>query len=120
MDIINLTDHEVSVAESVIEIMKLLKMVTAILHTEITPSVFMILPFTKMILESVKQNDDDTPTAREIKQAIRENLQTRYSDPGLENFLYKYTRFLSACHVRIYEDILITEVLITAEQVCII
>lgn len=78
----------------------------------------------------MKQNDDDTPTAREIKQAISENLQMRYSsDPGLEDFIHKCTA-LDPCfktlHLdpayqqRIYEDILITEVVSTAQQVCII
>lgn len=63
----------------------------------------------------MKQNDDDTPTAREIKQAISENLQTRYSsDPGLEDFIHKCTaldpRFKTLPHLdpayqeRIYED----------------
>ncbi|XP_026791016.2 E3 SUMO-protein ligase ZBED1-like [Pangasianodon hypophthalmus] len=126
-DIANLTDHELSIAESGIEIMKPLKMVPTILSTETTPSVSMILPLKNMILESMKQNDDDTPTAREIKQAISENLQTRYfADPGLEDFLNKCTalhpHFKTLPHLdpayqhRIYEDTLITEVLSTAQQ----
>ncbi|KAJ8353394.1 hypothetical protein SKAU_G00209610 [Synaphobranchus kaupii] len=124
-EIANLSDQEVSFAESVIEIMKPLKTITTILSTETTPSVSMILPLKTMILKSMEQNDDDTPIAREIKHAIRENLQNRYSDPGLQDFLHKYTaldpRFKTlphldpACHQRIYED-LITEVLSRAEQ----
>ncbi|XP_057183255.1 E3 SUMO-protein ligase ZBED1-like [Triplophysa rosa] len=126
-DIANLTDHELSIAESVIEIMKPLKMVTTILSPETTPSVSMILRLNFFILESMKQNDGDTPTAREIKQAISENLQTRYSScPGLEDFLHKCTaldpHFKTLPHLdpayqqRIYEDILITEVLSRAQQ----
>ncbi|KAI4799930.1 hypothetical protein KUCAC02_016468 [Chaenocephalus aceratus] len=90
-DIANLTDQEVRVAENVIEIMKPLKTVTTILSTETAPSVSMILPLKTMILKSMEQNDEDTPTVRELKHAIRENLQKRYSDAGLQDFLHKCT-----------------------------
>ena len=73
----------------------------------------------------MEQNDEDIPTVREIKHVIRENLQNRYSDPGLQDFLYKCTtldpRFKTlhhldpACQQKIYED-LVKEVQI---QVCI-
>lgn len=51
----------------------------------------MILPFKTLIMESMKQNYNDTPIDEEIKPAIRENLQTKYSDPGLEDLLQKCT-----------------------------
>lgn len=73
-EIANLTDQEVSVAESVIEIMKPLKTVTTILSTETSPSVSTILPLKAMISTSVENKDEDTPSVREIKQAISENL----------------------------------------------
>ncbi|KAJ4930342.1 hypothetical protein JOQ06_019346, partial [Pogonophryne albipinna] len=125
-DIANLTDQEVRVAENVIEIMKPLKTVTTILSTETAPSVSMILPLKTMILKSMEQNDEDTPTVRELKHAIRENLQKRYSDAGLQDFLHKCTaldpRFKTlphldrASHLRIYEDLIIPEVLSRAEN----
>ncbi|KAF3842706.1 hypothetical protein F7725_001555 [Dissostichus mawsoni] len=90
-DIANLTDQEVRVAENMIEIMKPLKTVTTILSTETAPSVSMILPLKTMILKSMEQNDEDTPTVRELKHAITENLQKRYSDAGLQDFLHKCT-----------------------------
>nr|XP_023660924.1 zinc finger BED domain-containing protein 1-like [Paramormyrops kingsleyae] len=90
-EIANLCDQEVSVGEKVIEIMKPLKTIATILSTETTPSVSMILPLKTMILKSMEQKDDDTPTAREIKQDISENLQNRYSDPALQDFLHKCT-----------------------------
>ncbi|KAK1904112.1 Zinc finger BED domain containing protein 1 [Dissostichus eleginoides] len=128
-DIANLTVQEVRVAENLIEIMKPLKTVTTILNTETAPSVSMILPLKTMILKSMEQNDEDTPTVREVKHAIRENLQKRYSDAGLQDFLHKCTaldpRFKTlphldrACHLRINEDLIVPEVLSRAETVCI-
>lgn len=64
----------------------------------------------------MEQNDEDTPTVREIKHAIRENLQKRYTDPELKDFLHKCTvldpRFKTlphiepVCHRRIYEELI--------------
>lgn len=57
--------------QCVVEIMKPLK---TILSTEIAQSASMILPLKTMILKSMEQNDEDIPTIREIKHAVRENL----------------------------------------------
>lgn len=43
----------------------------------------MILPLKTMIMKSMKPNDGESPTVREMKDAVRENLKNRYSDAGL-------------------------------------
>ncbi|XP_073721603.1 E3 SUMO-protein ligase ZBED1-like [Misgurnus anguillicaudatus] len=123
-----LSDQEVSFAESVVNIMKPLKTITTILSTETTPSVSMILPLKTMIMKSMERNDDDAPIVREMKNAIRENLQTRYTDTHLQDFFNKCTaldpRFKSlphldpAHHQNVFEDIT-KEVMSRTEQVCI-
>lgn len=123
-----LSDQEVSFTESVVRIMKPLKTITTILSTETTPSVSMILPLKTMIMNSMERNDDDAPIVREMKNAIRENLQIRYIDLDLQDFFNKCTaldpRFKSlphldpAHHQNVFED-LKTEVMSRTEQVCI-
>ncbi|XP_077094330.1 E3 SUMO-protein ligase ZBED1-like [Siphateles boraxobius] len=121
-----LSDQEVSFAESVVRIMKPLKTITTILSTETTPSVSMILPLKTMIMKSMEQNDDDAPIVREMKNAIRENLQIRYIDPDLQDFFNKCTaldpRFKSlphldpAHHQNVF-DAFIAEVMSRTEQI---
>ena len=68
------------------------------------PSVSLILPLKTMILKSMDQNVEDIPAVREIKHVIRENLQNRYSDAGLQDFLHKCTaldpRFKTLPHLK--------------------
>lgn len=79
-------------------------------------------------MKSMEPNDDDAPIVREMKHAIRENMQIRYIDPALQDLFNKCTaldpRFKllphleHACHQNVMED-LITEVLSRTEQVFI-
>lgn len=127
-DIANLSDQELSYAENIVEVMKPLKTITAVISTETSPSFSMILPLQTTILKSTEKNTADAPIARDMKNAIRENFQGRYDDPDLRDFLNKCTaldpRFKTlnhldpACHQKVHED-LIREVLGRAEQVCI-
>ncbi|XP_055004637.1 E3 SUMO-protein ligase ZBED1-like [Boleophthalmus pectinirostris] len=124
-DITNLSDQELSCAENIVEVMKPLKTITAVISTETSPSISMILPLQTTILKSTEKNTADAPIARDMKNAIRENFQGRYDDPDLRDFLNKCTaldpRFKTlnhldpACHQKVHED-LIREVLDRAEQ----
>lgn len=57
-----------------IKVLKILKVITALLSTEATPSVSMIMPLKTQILEDMQPNEDDSATVRDIKAAIRQNL----------------------------------------------
>lgn len=91
---------------------------------EFTPSVSMILPLKTTVLDSVAPNEEDSPTVREIKAAITENLKNRHST--CHDFLHKCTvfdpRFKAlphvddACRDRFYNN-LITEIATMEEQV---
>lgn len=94
------------------------------MSTETAPSVSMILPLKTTVLKSMEPNEEDSPTVREVKAAIRENLKNRY--PACHDFLHKATaldpRFKTlphmddACRDRIYNS-LITEIVAMEEQV---
>uniref|UniRef100_A0A8C9WTI1 HAT C-terminal dimerisation domain-containing protein n=1 Tax=Sander lucioperca TaxID=283035 RepID=A0A8C9WTI1_SANLU len=109
-DIITLSDDNVRVAEEVLQVLKPLKTVTSLLSTETSPSVSMILPLKTRILT----------ITQDVKTAIREDLQPRYtSPPTLQDYLHRSTaldpRFKSLSHMdpalrqRTYSD-LITEI----------
>lgn len=125
-DIATLSDQDVRMAEDIIEVLKPLKTTTTLMSTETTPSVSMILPLKTRIQKSMESNEEDSPTVREMKAAIRGNLKDRYSDPALQEFLHKCTaldpRFKTlphvdnACRERIYNS-LTTEILAIEEQV---
>lgn len=59
----------------------------------------MIATHKTMILKSRGPKDGDSPTVREIKDAVRENLQNRYADPEFWDFLRNAQHLISLRHV---------------------
>ncbi|XP_057684886.1 E3 SUMO-protein ligase ZBED1 [Corythoichthys intestinalis] len=122
-DINTLSDQDVRMAEEIVEVLKPLKTITTLISTEATPSASMILPLKTTVLKSMEPNEEDSPTVSEVKAAIRDNLEDRYSD--CEDFLHKCTaldpRFKTlphvdnACRERIYNS-LITEIVLMDEK----
>ncbi|PIO11965.1 hypothetical protein AB205_0034750 [Aquarana catesbeiana] len=115
-DIITLSDDDVRVAEEVLQVLKPLKTVTSLLSTESSPSVSMILPLKTRILQSIVPSVEDRIITRDVKTAIREDLQHRYtSPPTLQDYLHRSTaldpRFKSLSHMdpalrqRTYSDL---------------
>lgn len=102
-DIVTLSENDIRLAEEVIKVCKPLKTVTALICTESIPSVSMVLPMKTMILKSMVASDEDEPAVRDVKTAIRVNLEPRYADPGVQDFLHKSTaldhRFKSLLHL---------------------
>nr|XP_057921458.1 zinc finger BED domain-containing protein 4 [Doryrhamphus excisus] len=100
-DVTLLTDQEVRTAEEVIEVLKPLKAITTLMSTESAPSASMILPLKSTLLNSMEPNVEDTATVSEIKAAIRENLEDRYT--ACQDYLHKCTaldpRFKGLPHV---------------------
>ena len=47
----------------------------------------MILPLKTTVLKSMEPSEGDSPTVSQVKAAIRDNLEDRYSD--CEDFLHK-------------------------------
>lgn len=125
-DIVTLSENDIRLAEEVIKVCKPLKTVTALICTESIPSVSMVLPMKTMILKSMVASDEDEPAVRDVKTAIRVNLEPRYADPGVQDFLHKSTaldhRFKSLLHLdaaarlRVYNE-LTAEIVNNIQQV---
>ncbi|KAK7921885.1 hypothetical protein WMY93_008787 [Mugilogobius chulae] len=122
-DINTLNDQDVVMAEELLDVLKPLKTITTLMSTESTASVSMILPLKTTVLHSMQARPGDSPTVRDIKVAIKENLEDRYS--ACLQFLHKCTamdpRFKSLPHLddeqreQIFNDV-IAEVIKTKEQ----
>ncbi|KAK0141840.1 Zinc finger BED domain-containing protein 1 [Merluccius polli] len=115
-DIVTLSDDDVKVAEEVLQVLKPLKMVTALLSTESAPSVSMVLPLKTKIIQSMAPSEEDSTITRDVKAAIKADLNCRYTDPpDLQNYLHRSTaldpRFKSLSHLdpalcqRTYSDL---------------
>ncbi|XP_056102446.1 E3 SUMO-protein ligase ZBED1-like [Rhinichthys klamathensis goyatoka] len=112
-DIMTLSENDMRLAENVITVLKPLKTVTTLMCTESSPSASMVLPMKMMILKSMELSDDDSPAVRDVKTAIKNDLQQRYTLPDLQDYLHKSTaldpRFKSLQHLdattrlRVYE-----------------
>ncbi|KAL1268495.1 hypothetical protein QQF64_033858 [Cirrhinus molitorella] len=73
--IVILSENDVRLAENVITVLKPLKTVTTLMCTESSPSASMVLPMKMTILKSMALSDDDSPAVRDVKTAIRNDLQ---------------------------------------------
>lgn len=74
-------------AEEMINLLKPLKTITTLLSTETTPSLSMVLPLKTMILKSMQPVDDDSPAIKDPKASITQDLESRYTDPNLQEYL---------------------------------
>lgn len=80
------------VAEEVLQVLKPLKTVTTLLSTENAPSVSMILTLKTRILQSMAANEADSTITRDVKAAIREELNSRYTNPpDIQDDLHRST-----------------------------
>ncbi|KAK9528503.1 hypothetical protein VZT92_012657 [Zoarces viviparus] len=92
-NIVTSSDADVKIAEEVLQVLKPLKTITTLLSTETTPSVSMILPLKTRILQSMAPSEDDCTVTRDVKAAIRGDLNPRYTAP----LIYK-TTFIDLLH----------------------
>ncbi|KAK7879204.1 hypothetical protein WMY93_034015 [Mugilogobius chulae] len=90
-DIAVLSSSEAKLAEDLIKILKILKDVTTMMNTDTSPSASMIIPLQKMILSSMAANEEDSSTIQEAKAAITKDLEARYTEPDLVDFLHRAT-----------------------------
>ena len=79
-----------------------------------------------MILKSIVASDEDELAVRDVKTAIRVNLEPRYADPGVHDFWHKstalYPRIKSllhldaAAHLRVYNELTAEIVIYNIQQ----
>lgn len=83
-DIAVLSDSGLRLAEEMIVLRGLSRLITTLLSTETTPSLSMALPIKTMILKSMQPGEDDSPIIKDAKAAITQDLASRYTDPNLQ------------------------------------
>ncbi|XP_034023290.1 zinc finger BED domain-containing protein 1-like [Thalassophryne amazonica] len=102
-DLITLSDQDVTVLEDVVEVLKPMKTITTLLSSEQQPTVSMILPLKHSILTTMKHTGTDSQIVKDVKSAIATNIEGRYSDLSLQQFLNESTaldpRFKSLPHL---------------------
>ncbi|KAL0149553.1 hypothetical protein M9458_055080, partial [Cirrhinus mrigala] len=86
-DIAVSSDSELKLTEEMINLLKLLKTITTLLSTETTPSLSMVLPLKTMILKSMEPVEDESLAIKDAKAAISQDLENRYTDPNLQEYL---------------------------------
>ncbi|XP_056237759.1 E3 SUMO-protein ligase ZBED1-like [Seriola aureovittata] len=87
-DVAILTASELKLAEELIQPLKPLKTITALMSTETSPSVPMILPLQKMLLKSMVPRHEDRATIKEAKPSPKTRKE---ADPDLKNYLQRAT-----------------------------
>ena len=90
-DMSMLTDSELKLAEELIQLLNPLKKMTTLMSSESTPTSSMILPLKTMTLKSMAPHSQDSPTIRDAKAAVTKDLEKRYTDPDLLDFLHRST-----------------------------
>ncbi|XP_053177226.1 E3 SUMO-protein ligase ZBED1-like [Scomber japonicus] len=90
-DMSMLTDSELKLAEELIQLLNPLKKMTTLMSSESTPTSSMILPLKTMTLKSMAPDSQDSPTIRDAKAAVTKDLEKRYTDPDLLDFLHRAT-----------------------------
>lgn len=76
-DIHSLSDSEIQLAEKLIDIYQPLQAVTTFMSDSQHPTLSLLLPSKHELLRKLEEQEDDTDVVAAVKQAIRDNLQTR-------------------------------------------
>jgi hypothetical protein len=72
-----LNEADLSNIEQALTILEPMKKITTVLSSATTPTVSLILPFKTQILATVEANEGDPPMIRDMKSAIRKDLEPR-------------------------------------------
>ncbi|XP_077314545.1 E3 SUMO-protein ligase ZBED1-like [Lithobates pipiens] len=87
-DLCTLNETDVSNAEDAVSALKPMKDATMLMSEESNPTVSLIAPLNAQLLQSMTDTMGDTPMIHEIKNAIRTDLQKRYSSEAEKKILY--------------------------------
>lgn len=97
--IVTLSEDDITNIEKVVSTLKPLKTVTTILRDSTSPTVSLILPLKNTITRAMTPQADDSVLITSVKQAILKDLQPRYEEESVKDFLLQATaldhRFLA-------------------------
>lgn len=107
-DIDTLTDNDILNAERVMILLKPLKTMTTSMCEEKSPTLSLIHPLLNQLRESMTVHDErDPPIIKQMKAAIKQNIDKRYSEPDIQEMLLLCTaldpRFLALPYVEPYK-----------------
>ncbi|WAR07746.1 ZBED1-like protein [Mya arenaria] len=86
--IVPLSPDDVSDLELVIKVLALLKQITTIMCDTKIPTIPLILVFKMRIINALRAEDNDSELVCSVKNAIRVNMEKRYTNLETEEFLY--------------------------------
>ena len=81
------TDEEISIVEELIVILKSFREGTEIMSGEKYPSLGMVLPLLKKILSTLIPKEGDASFVRQVKNAVRTDLESRYQNDKVKRML---------------------------------
>lgn len=82
-DVVTLTDNDLSEAEELVEVLKLFKTVTTVMCEEKSPTISMIHPMKEKLLRHLTERETDSGLVKQVKSAIRVDIESRYTDPNI-------------------------------------
>lgn len=84
-----MTPKDIADIEAVKDVLEVMKTCTTVLSSSRHATASLILPTQHTIVTTLKSScvGDDTPVVREVKCTIYNDMESRYSDTGLADFL---------------------------------
>ena len=87
-DLISLSADDMNDLETVTEVLRPLKTITAIMCDEKNPTVSLIMVFKMKIIAAKEVTDHYSELVKTVKTAIHTNILERYNSPEIEEFLF--------------------------------
>ena len=82
-----MTDQEVQICEDFVSVMEVMLTATLVLCEEKTPTSGLILPLLRKLLHHYERKEGDSDFILTLKNAVGQNLATRYTDNNVRMFL---------------------------------
>lgn len=82
-----MTDQEVQICEDFVSVMEVMLTATLVLCEEKTPTSGLILPLLRKLLHHFERKEGDSDFILTLKNAVGQNLATRYTDNNVRMFL---------------------------------
>ncbi|KAK6196376.1 hypothetical protein SNE40_001613 [Patella caerulea] len=79
-DINTLSEADITLAEDIVKVLTPMKTATTVMSDEQLPTLSILSPLYHQILEDMTPDSNDSPTVKNIKIAINQDLQNRYTN----------------------------------------
>ncbi|XP_060072932.1 zinc finger BED domain-containing protein 4-like [Ylistrum balloti] len=86
-EVVTLSDTDISLAEELVDVLKPLKTITTIMCEEKSPTISLVHLMKERLLRQLRENESDSGLAAQVKTEIRNDIESRYSDPDIIRWL---------------------------------